>query len=132
MPAKSVSEKLLIGPGTTLWSSQPSRVDLIAPLPEGVERVVTLGDATTALVFADDSDSLRKVLHARRDELGAPNGLWIVYPKANRTDINRDTLWPILAEYGMRPISQVAIDEVWSALRFRPLRDGEPPFAPGR
>jgi hypothetical protein len=132
MPAKSVSEKLLIGPGSTLWSSQPSRVDLIAPLPEGVERVVALGDATTALMFADDSDSLRKVLYARRKELAAPSAFWIVYPKANRTDINRDTLWPILAEYGMRPISQVAIDEVWSALRFRPRRDGEMPFAPGR
>ncbi len=32
-----------------------------------------------------------------------------------------DTLWPILAGYGMRTIAQVAIDEVWSALRFRPL-----------
>ena len=45
--------------------------------------------------------------------------------------MNRDTLWPILAEYGLRPISQVAVDEVWSALRFRPLREGEAPFAPG-
>jgi hypothetical protein len=47
-------------------------------------------------------------------------------------DINRDTLWPILAEYGMRPIGQVAIDDVWSALRFRPDREGEAPFAGGR
>ena len=57
--------------------------------------------------------------------------LWVLYPKANRTDVNRDTLWPILAGYGLRPISQVAVDEVWSALRFRPLREGEAPFAPG-
>jgi hypothetical protein len=32
----------------------------------------------------------------------------------------------------MRPVSQVAVDEVWSALRFRPLRPGEPPFTGGR
>jgi hypothetical protein len=32
----------------------------------------------------------------------------------------------------MRPISQVAVDEVWSALRFRPLKEGEAPFTGGR
>jgi hypothetical protein len=53
-------------------------------------------------------------------------------PKANRADLNRDTLWPVLGEYGMRPVSQVAVDEVWSALRFRPLKPGEPPFTGGR
>ena len=53
-------------------------------------------------------------------------------PKANRADLNRDTLWPVLVEYGMRPVSQVAVDEVWSALRFRPLKPGEPPFTGGR
>jgi len=36
------------------------------------------------------------------------------------------------AEFGMRPISQVAIDDVWSALRFRVLRTGEAPFTGGR
>ena len=51
---------------------------------------------------------------------------------SHRADLNRDTLWPVLGEYGMRPVSQVAVDEVWSALRFRPLRPGEPPFTGGR
>jgi hypothetical protein len=32
----------------------------------------------------------------------------------------------------MRPITQVAVDDVWSALRFRPLKEGEPPFTGGR
>ena len=32
----------------------------------------------------------------------------------------------------VRPIGQVAVDEVWSAMRFRPTREGEAPFAPGR
>jgi hypothetical protein len=30
-----------------------------------------------------------------------------------------------MAEYGVRPITQVAIDEVWSGLRFRPLTEEE-------
>jgi hypothetical protein len=32
----------------------------------------------------------------------------------------------------MNPVSQVAIDEVWSAMRFRTLRDGEALFNGGR
>ncbi len=131
MPTKSVSEKLLIRPNTSVWSSHPSRIDLVEPLPANVQRVDGPGAATTALVFADDSDSLRRVLDGHRRELAVPKAFWVLYPKANRADVNRDTLWPILGEYGMRPISQVAIDEVWSALRFRPLRDDEAPFAPG-
>ena len=53
-----------------------------------------------------------------------PEGvLWVAYPKGSskvKTDVNRDTLWPIIQAHGWRPVRQVAIDEVWSALRFRP------------
>jgi hypothetical protein len=72
------------------------------------------------------------MLSANQDELARPDVFWVAYPKANRADINRDTLWPILGEYGMRPIAQVSVDDVWSALRFRPLEEGEPPFTGGR
>jgi hypothetical protein len=38
----------------------------------------------------------------------------------------------MLAARGLRPITQVAIDETWSALRFRQLAPGESPFTGGR
>ena len=128
MSTKSVAEKLLIKPGVSVWVSHAPRLDLIAPLPEGARMVDDPAEATVALVFAEDAASLRATLDARREQLGQTATFWVVYPKANRADINRDTLWPILAEYGMRPITQVAVDAVWSALRFRPLKEGEPPF----
>ena len=49
--------------------------------------------------------------------------LWICYPKQTsgiKTDINRDTGWGVIQSAGLRPVTQVAIDEIWSALRFRP------------
>lgn len=49
----------------------------------------------------------------------------------SRTDINRDSLWPILAEHGLRPVAQVSLDDVWSTMRFRPLKPGEAPFRGG-
>jgi hypothetical protein len=130
--ARSVAEKLQIKPNTAVWSSDPAHVGLVEPLPEGVRLVDRLAQATTALVFAPDARSLRTVLTANRDELAEPDVFWVAYPKANRADINRDTLLPILGEFGMPPITQVAVDGVWSALRFRPLEEGEPPFTGGR
>ena len=132
MSAKSVAEKLLIKPKTTLWSSHPARLDLIGSLPEGVRQVERPEEATTALVFADDAGSLREILSAHAQHWAQPSIVWVAYPKGNRADINRDSLWPILAEHGLRPISQVAVDDVWSALRFRPLQEGEAPFTGGK
>ena len=132
MGTKSVAAKLQIKPNTTIWLSHPSRLDLIEPLPEGVRHVDGPEEATTALVFADDAGSLRDTLTAHKERLARSSTLWVAYPKGNRTDINRDTLWPVLGAYGMRPVGQVAVDEVWSALRFRPLKEGEAPFAGGR
>jgi hypothetical protein len=132
MSTKSVAEKLLIRPDSALWASDAARLERIGPLPDGVRRVDGLADATTALVFADDAASARAILSNQGDALKRPEVFWVAYPKANRSDINRDSLWPILAEFGMRPISQVAIDDVWSALRFRALKDGEPPFTGGQ
>jgi hypothetical protein len=129
---KSVAEKLLIKPETTVWLSHPAHRGLIEPLPAGVRLVDGPTGATTALVFADDAASLRALLAAHRDQLAGPATLWVAYPKANRADLNRDTLWPILAEHGLRQIGQVAVDAVWSAMRFRPNKPGEAPFAGGR
>jgi hypothetical protein len=56
----------------------------------------------------------------------------VLYPKGNKADINRDSLWPIVGEHGLRPITQISVDDTWSALRFRPLREGESQFSGGR
>ncbi len=49
--------------------------------------------------------------------------VWIAYPKSTsrryRCDFNRDTGWSELGRAGFEPVRQVAIDEDWSALRFR-------------
>jgi hypothetical protein len=54
----------------------------------------------------------------------APKGiLWVCYPKAKAlgTDLNRDVLREAGAELGLEAVAQVAIDAVWSALRFKVL-----------
>jgi hypothetical protein len=132
MSSKSIAEKLKIKPGNAVWSSSPANLDLIGPLPTGVRRAADLADATVALVFADDAAAVRRSLANHRDELAESSVFWVAYPKGNRTDINRDTLWPILGEHDMRPVTQVAIDDVWSAMQVRANREGEVPFTGGR
>ncbi len=48
--------------------------------------------------------------------------LWIAYPKQSsgiKTDLNRDNGWEPLYKAGFGPVSQIAVDSTWSALRFR-------------
>jgi hypothetical protein len=56
---------------------------------------------------------------AREDRLS-----WIVYPKAGQlgTDLNRDILWKSLLDQGIQGVRQIALDDVWSAMRFRPKK----------
>jgi hypothetical protein len=132
MSAKTIAAKLLVKPGAAVWVSDPAHRPLLGPLPDGAHHVDDLEQAAVAVLFAADAAAARALLDRHRDHLAGPGVLWVAYPKGNRSDINRDTLWPIVGEYGLRPNSQVAVDEVWSALRFRPLKDGEPPFTGGR
>ena len=49
--------------------------------------------------------------------------LWFCYPKASskkyKCEFNRDNGWSSFGEFNLEPVRQVAIDEDWSALRFR-------------
>lgn len=49
--------------------------------------------------------------------------LWFAYPKKSskryRSDVTRDNAWGPLGELGYEPVRQVAVDDDWSALRFR-------------
>jgi hypothetical protein len=117
----SVAAKLQITPGATVATvGQPPEVDLEVPGenpviadPSGADAVVVFAVNRAAL------DQRRGPLReaARRDALA-----WLAYPKAGQlgTDLNRDSVAEALAGEGIRPVRQISIDDVWSALRFRP------------
>ena len=76
-----------------------------------------------ALVFVRTQDAIDK--HAREIVAKVPGDpiLWFAYPKASSKryscDFNRDSGWDTLGELGFEGVRQVAIDDDWSALRFR-------------
>jgi hypothetical protein len=52
--------------------------------------------------------------------------LWLCYPKGGAkagADINRDTGWDVVMMTCWGPVAQAALDEKWSALRWRPESD---------
>jgi hypothetical protein len=128
MATKSIAQKLGIKDGTALWTSHPDRIGGVISMPDDASVVKRIDRATMVLLFVDDEASARRILDEHAAAIPADATLWVAYPKGNRTDINRDSLWPIVAEHGMRPNQQVAIDERWSALRFRRLKEGESQF----
>ena len=49
---------------------------------------------------------------------------WACYPKGTgkiKSDIKRGTVWKAFELVGLDTVTQVAIDETWSALRRRPF-----------
>ncbi|WP_146153554.1 hypothetical protein [Adhaeribacter arboris] len=48
---------------------------------------------------------------------------WTCYPKGTgkmKSDLKRDTIWNVVEQIGLRCVTQIALDETWSALRARP------------
>ncbi|NHM32838.1 hypothetical protein [Neobacillus terrae] len=83
--------------------------------PEGTYDFVQL--------FVLNSEDVKKLFAATIPFLKEDALFWVTYPKKSskiKTDINRDVLWKLAEEETpYRPVSNVAVDETWSALRFR-------------
>jgi hypothetical protein len=121
-----VARKLGLNPGmrALIVAAPPGYLQLLAPLPDGV--IVSAnadGMHPFVQVFAKRLSELSK-LAQRLSKHAAPNALvWISYPKkTSKTggDLNRDLIRERMSGVGWQAVSIVAIDEVWSALRFRP------------
>ena len=116
-----VAGKLQVKPGASVMvGNAPEGFAL--DLPEWARLVDRREQADVVLVFVRDSSEVEAhsepfVEAARRDAIA-----YIAYPKAGQlgTDLNRDVLWDALRREGLRGVRQVSLDDVWSAMRFRP------------
>jgi hypothetical protein len=129
MADNPLARKLLIKPGTRLLvlNGPPDWLERLGPLPEGVE--VTEGPGSPADVvhlFVSHSAEVDRHAGAAMAATRPGGVLWVSYPKRSAkvaTDLTRDVGWETFSGAGWRPVTQVAVDEVWSALRFRPVAE---------
>ena len=86
-------------------------------------RMPKSGPLDFALVFAMEQAEVDSAAAALARLTEGDAIVWFAYPKGTsrryRCSFNRDTGWRVLGENGFEPVRQVAIDEDWSALRFR-------------
>lgn len=125
----STVKKLGLKPGMrALVLGAPSGyVNSLAPLPDRVEVSESLGCAHEFVQFFATKKSAITKSAKKLLESAAPGALvWITYPKKTssvESDLSREEVWAAMEGTGWRPVSQIAIDDVWSALRFRPTED---------
>ena len=78
-----------------------------------------------ALAFAQQQAELDRLSELLAEHSSGDVVLWFAYPKGTskrlRCEFNRDTGWHVIRKAGFDSVRQVAIDEDWSALRFRRL-----------
>ncbi len=105
---------------------EPS-LESLAEEAEVVHNAEHAGKVGFAIVFAVMKAELELLVNQVMPQLEKDAVFWICYPKGTskryRCDFNRDTGWELLGEYNMEPVRQVAIDEDWSALRFRNIEN---------
>jgi hypothetical protein len=116
---KSALDKLGMRPGMTGWA-----LNCPAPLKPSLllaaEPPAETPDLSIAFVSA--VAEVGPALTAILSTYARGKALWFAYPKKTgsiRTDISRDTGWDAVAAAGLLPVTQIALDDTWSALRFR-------------
>jgi hypothetical protein len=77
--------------------------------------------ADLVLVFVSDGEELARRTGTLASAAGRGALTWVAYPKAGQlgTDLNRDRVRVSVVEHGLDTVRQVALDDVWSALRLK-------------
>ncbi|MGO4593641.1 hypothetical protein AB4Z18_07440 [Leifsonia sp. 2TAF2] len=126
MSEKTVLQRFQAKPGDRIALVAASDDDraLFGPLPDGA----TEGDVAEAAVVATVVRTRDELLTRYAEQLPVASGaraVWVVYPKGGRADVNRDVVAGEARTHGWRGVSNIAVDDIWSAVRVRPLKDGE-------
>ncbi len=82
-----------------------------------------VSDLDALLLFVDSKADLRTRVQKVLPALSPDMVFWISYPKKSgcaETDLNRNVLWQTMKDYNYQAVSQIAINNIWSAMRFKP------------
>jgi hypothetical protein len=126
-----LAKKLLIKANSRwlLYNAPANYLDSLNPLPDGAEFVFnTSGNFNGIQLFVTDSAGLAAELKVIVPLLKADTVFWIIYPKKTSnipTDLAMMGSWTEPEVYGLRPVASAAVNETWTALRFRPIEQAK-------
>jgi hypothetical protein len=128
-----LAKKLRLAPehDVAVLNAPDGYLGLLSPGSRAISTEATSGhDFDAVLLFVWNVEELRR-LGQRAISAARANGLlWIAYPKggksAGATDlpatpwwVQRDVLGEITSVTGYKPVAFVAVDDTWTALRFK-------------
>jgi hypothetical protein len=123
---KSVATRLAIRPGDSVYvvGAGTNYAALLGRLTSGARMVQKAGlPADRVVVFAADNDELDRLLPAAIQATKPDGALWVAYPKltSGKSDLSRQVVHDSLRLSDWKPVAQISIDDVWSAVRARPV-----------
>jgi hypothetical protein len=125
MSDKTIAQRMFLKPGHTMviLNAPPGYKEIIGEIPENVKILTTLISGADIIQFFTSSRSeLEKKFGPLIQALKDDGSLWISYPKGTskmETDINRDIIWKIGEQLGLKPVAMISIDPVWAAFRLK-------------
>jgi hypothetical protein len=121
-----LAKKLQLKPGKhwLLFNAPASYLASFEPLPEGATiSYEAKGSFDGVQLFVKNSAELIAELKVIVPVLKPDTVFWIIYPKKSsgiKSDLEMMSSWDEPAKYGLRGVAAAAINETWTALRFRP------------
>jgi hypothetical protein len=129
MPNRPLTERLnLTGQLRALIMNAPKGYrTLLGPLPPDITvNTKPSGRYDFVHLFVNNREELSRLGPEAINAVKPTAIFWISYPKKTAktdTDMSRDEGWDVVTGAGFETVAQVAIDDVWSALRFRPAAE---------
>ena len=121
--------RLAAGQKALVLNAPAGYLQSLGELPSGVTLSTQAGGSFDFVqLFVKDRVELERLGPAAFQSVKYDGLLWVCYPKQTgkiKSDLNRDSLWKLMEPTGFSPVMQIAIDETWSALRFRPAEKVE-------
>lgn len=107
-----------------LLNSPESYIDSLNPLPQNTTvEFIPEGTYDFVQLFVKNSSELHSDLEKLWPHLRPETVFWITYPKKSSgipSDLGTMQSWEETARYELKGVASAAIDQTWTALRFRP------------
>lgn len=126
----ALAKKLQVKPGKNwlVYNAPGGYLSLLEPLPEGVTiSYEAEGNFDGVQLFVRDSAELAQSLISITKVLRPDTIFWVIYPKKSGgvpTDLEMMSSWDEMTRHNLRSVAAAAVNETWTALRFRPEGTG--------
>jgi hypothetical protein len=123
--ATTLAQKLQIKSGKLMVLNAPQGYaeQLTTDLNHLTVSTRAAGQAEAVLLFVNSLAEVEKLAPQAIKAVKPDGMLWMAYAKGTskvKTDVNRDKLWEMMKPSGWQAIRMIALDDVWSLMRFKP------------